>query len=110
MADEAREAMIETKRLANFETSRMMNDAPGRFGLFTCPAPLAISDPQYLQKKPRLVPDADQKEVASDPPNIRTNPVKRGKVDGNLFGKNTYNGIGDPFKEAALRIVRKEER
>ena len=56
------------------------------------------------------MPDADTKEVASDPPNIRTNPVKRGKVDGNLFGRNTYNGIGDPFKEAALTIVRKEDR
>jgi len=55
--------MMEAKRQENFEVSRRFNDAPGRFGLFTSPAPLAISDPQYIQKKPRLVPDADAKEV-----------------------------------------------
>jgi len=44
MADEAREQMLAQKRTENFEISRRFNDAPGRFGLFTSPAPLAISD------------------------------------------------------------------
>ena len=57
-----------------------------------------------------MVPDADAKEVAIDPPNIRTNPVKRGATEGVLFSKTTHNGIGDPFKEAALKMVRKEDR
>lgn len=58
----------------------------------------------------RLVADSDAKEVASDPPNIRTGPGKRGRGDSILFGKPTYASIGDPFKEAALCIVRKEHR
>ena len=57
-----------------------------------------------------MVPDADAKEVAIDPPNIRTNPVKKGSIESVLFANTTHNAIGDPFKEAALRIVRKEER
>ena len=58
----------------------------------------------------RLVPDADTKEVASDPPNIKTNPVKRGNIESVLFGKVTRNCNGDPFKEAALQMTRKENR
>ena len=50
------------------------------------------------------------KEVQIDPPNIRTGPMKKGKQDAVLFGRNTYNAIGDPFKEAARTMIRKETR
>ena len=58
------------------------------------------------------MPDNDGvKEVAIDPPNIRTNPVKRGPgIDGVLFSKPSYTAIGDPFKGAALSMTRKEDR
>ncbi len=58
----------------------------------------------------RLVPDSDAKEVASDPPNMKYSVGKKGHSDQVLFGKPTYNAIGDPFKEAALSMVRKENR
>jgi len=45
MTDDAREQLMESKRIANFEVSRIYNDAPGRFGLFSAPAPIAVSDP-----------------------------------------------------------------
>jgi len=45
MTDDAREAILAQKREENFATSRKFNDAPGRFGMFTTPAPLAVSDP-----------------------------------------------------------------
>jgi len=42
---------------------------------------------------------------------MKTNPVKRGPaIENTLFGKCSYNAIGDPFKEAALKIVMKEHR
>ena len=58
----------------------------------------------------RFVPDAEVKEIQIDPPNIRTSPVKKGKVDSVMFGKSTYNAIGEPFKETALAILRKQDR
>ena len=58
----------------------------------------------------RLNPDSDVKEVYIDPPNIVTGPGKKGKTDGILFSKASYNAIGDTFKEAALTMVRKENR
>lgn len=57
-----------------------------------------------------MVPDSEVKEVAIDPPNIRTSPMKKGAGEGVLFSRATHNGIGDPFKEAALNMVRKENR
>jgi len=57
------------------------------------------------------VPNVDAKEVLSEPWNMKTNPVKRGPaIENTLFGKCSYNAIGDPFKEAALKIVMKEHR
>lgn len=56
------------------------------------------------------MPGAEVKEIAIDPPNIRTSPVKRGKVDSVQFGKPSYNAIGDPFKEAAQTILRNQDR
>ena len=56
------------------------------------------------------MPDAEVKEVMIDPPNIRTNAVRRGKVDSVLFSKPSYTAIGDPFKEAARTIIRREDR
>lgn len=58
----------------------------------------------------RLVPDSDVKEVMIDPPNIKTGPGKKGHTDGILFSKASYNAIGDPFKQAALTMVRQEDR
>ena len=48
--------------------------------------------------------------MAIDPPNIRTGPMKKGAVESVLFSRPTHNAIGDPFKEAALNMVRKENR
>ena len=48
--------------------------------------------------------------MAIDPPNIRTSPMKKGAGEAVLFSRSTHNGIGDPFKEAALNMVRKENR
>lgn len=36
--------------------------------------------------------------------------MKKGRIDASLFMKPTYNGIGNPFKEAARSLVRKENR
>ena len=36
--------------------------------------------------------------------------MKKGAGEGVLFSRATHNGIGDPFKEAALNMVRKENR
>ena len=58
----------------------------------------------------RLVPDSDVKEVMVDPPNVRTGPGKRGAGDSILFSKPTYTSIGDPFKEAGMAMLRKENR
>ena len=48
--------------------------------------------------------------MAIDPPNMRTSPMKKGNVDSVLFNRPTYTTIGDPFKEAAMAMVRKEDR
>ena len=42
-----------------------------------------------------------------DPPNIVTNPIKKGPaIDSTLFGKKpVYNAVGEPFKEAAKAMV-----
>ena len=59
----------------------------------------------------RLVPDADMKEVQIDPPNIRTNPIKKGPaLDKVLFAKPTYNCLGDLHKPAIREIFRVEDR
>ena len=58
----------------------------------------------------RLVQNTDVKEVLIDPPNIRTGPIKKGKTDAILFNKPGYTAIGDPFKEAAQAMLRKENR
>lgn len=63
-----------------------------------------------LTSTARLVPGSEIKEVAIDPPNIRTGPGKKGHTDSILFSKASYNSIGDPFKGAALSMVRKEDR
>ena len=57
-----------------------------------------------------MVPDTEVKEVQIDPPNIRTGPIKKGNIDGILFSKPSYTAIGNPFQEAALTLVRKEDR
>lgn len=36
--------------------------------------------------------------------------MKKGRIDASLFQKPTYIGIGNPFKEAARSLVRKENR
>jgi len=56
------------------------------------------------------VPNTDVKEVQIDPPNMRTSPMKRGAGDTILFMKPSYTAIGNPFKEAARTMVRKEDR
>ena len=51
------------------------------------------------------------KEVQIDPPNIRTNPIKKGPaLDKVLFAKPTYNCLGDLHKPAIREIFRVEDR
>ena len=57
-----------------------------------------------------MVPDSDVKEVMTDPRNINIGMPKRGKGDEALFMRASYNAIGNPFKEAARTLVRREDR
>ena len=47
----------------------------------------------------RVDPNGENpKEVLIDPPNIRTNPVKKGPaIDKVLIGGMAYTSIGDPY-------------
>ena len=46
-----------------------------------------------------------------DPPNIRTNPVKKGaSIDKVLFSKPGYNALGDQYKVPITSLTRKEDR
>ena len=46
-----------------------------------------------------------------DPPNIRTNPVKKGAaIDKVLFSGPGYNACGEPYKPGTFNLVRKEDR
>ena len=48
----------------------------------------------------------EEKYVIIDPPNIITNPVKKGpSIDACLFSKPTYNAVGEPFKEAGKQMM-----
>ena len=60
----------------------------------------------------RCDPDGENpKEVLIDPPNIRTNPVKKGPgIDKVLFSVPGYNAVGEPYKPANFNLVRKEDR
>ena len=66
----------------------------------------------WQQKKPRCNPESDNpKEVLIDPPNMRTNPVKRGQsLDKVLFMAPSYNALDDQYKSAVLKITRREHR
>ena len=57
-------------------------------------------------------PEAENpKEVVSDPPNIRTNPVKKGAaIDKVLFHPPGYNACGEPYQAPIDSLVRKEDR
>ena len=55
-------------------------------------------------------PDSDVKEVIIDPRNVNIGMPKRGKGDEALFMRPSYTAIGNPFKEAARSLVRKEHR
>ena len=51
------------------------------------------------------------KEVLIDPPNIRTNPVKKGAaIDSVLFTKPGYVAVGDPYIQRSNMLARKENR
>ena len=56
------------------------------------------------------MPDSDVKEVMSDPRNVNIGIPKKGKGDEVLFMRPTYTAIGNPFKEAARTLVRREDR
>ncbi len=46
-----------------------------------------------------------------DPPNIRTNPVKKGPaIDKVMFGVKSYNAVGDPYVPREGNVARKENR
>ena len=60
----------------------------------------------------RCDPNAENpKEVLIDPPNIKTNNVKKGAaIDKVLFSKPGYNAVGEPYKPSTFSLVRKEDR
>ena len=60
----------------------------------------------------RVNKDGDNpREVLSDPPNIRTNPVKKGaSIDKVLFSAPGYNAVGDKYQPANFSLIRKEDR
>ena len=57
-----------------------------------------------------MVPDSDVKEIQIDPRNVNIGMMKKGKNDEALFMRPSYTAIGNPFKEAARTLVRKEDR
>ena len=66
---------------------------------------------QFLLYIARLNPDSEVKEIMIDPPNIRTNPVKKGaSIDKVLFSKPGYNCLGDQYKQPISSLTRKEDR
>ena len=66
---------------------------------------------QFLLYIARLNPDSEVKEIMIDPPNIRTNPVKKGaSIDKVLFMKPSYNCLGDQYKPPIATLTRKEDR
>ena len=70
--------------------------------IFTMHCPFCIA---------RLNPDSEVKEIMIDPPNIRTNPVKKGaSIDKVLFMKPSYNCLGDQYKPPIATLTRKEDR
>ena len=51
------------------------------------------------------------REVIIDPPNIRTNPVKKGPaIDKVLLGGMAYTSVGDPYVPLQGNVSRKEDR
>lgn len=47
-----------------------------------------------------------ERDILIDPPNIITNPVKKGaSIDKVLFSAPSYNAVGEPFKTAGASIV-----
>ena len=51
------------------------------------------------------------REVLIDPPNIRTNPSKKGaSIDKVLFSAPGYNAVGDKYQPANFSLTRKEDR
>lgn len=58
----------------------------------------------------RLNPNSDVKEVMSDPRNINIGMLKKGKTDEALFSRPGYVTQGNPFREAARTLVRREDR
>lgn len=50
------------------------------------------------------------REVLIDPPNVKTNKVRRGRSDKVLFMRPSYTSIGDKFKPAIREIERRENR
>ncbi len=66
----------------------------------------------YVIQIARVDPNSDNpKEVISDPPNIRTRPVKKGAaIDSTLFSLPGYNAVGDMYKQRGNVLERKENR
>tara|TARA_B100000780_G_C20744556_1_gene295758 strand:- start:46 stop:444 length:399 start_codon:yes stop_codon:yes gene_type:complete len=75
-----------------------------RFGLFSAPVSTAIGETNaYPKKKANL--DEDGK-VITGPFFKATNAMKKGHNDAILFSKPSYIATGDPFKTAALGMMR----
>ncbi len=66
----------------------------------------------YVIQIARVDKDGENpKEVLSDPPNIRTNGVKKGAaIDSTLFSLPGYNAVGDMYKQRGNVLERKEDR
>jgi len=65
-----------------------------------------------LLQTARCDPNSENpKDVVIDPPNIRTNPVKKGAaIDKVLFAAPGYNAVGEPYQPVTFNLVRKENR
>lgn len=79
-----------------------------RFGLFSAPVSTAIGDTNaYPTKKANL--DEDGK-VITGPFFKATNPMKKGHNDNILFQRPSYIATGDPFKQAAIGMMRTSKK
>jgi hypothetical protein len=76
-----------------------------RFGLFSQPAPIAISESNaFKQTECRK---NEEGLVDTEPRNFYTTRMKKGATDKILFSKPGYNCLGDPYQEAKTSKARR---
>ena len=88
------EKKLEEKRQKNFEESRF-DSTKKRWGLFSFPGSLAISENSVAKKPVRQ--NNEDGGVAIGPRNFYSGVGKRGKTADTTFGRPTFTSIGDKF-------------